>query len=70
MLTPPGGASRATDVQTLLTSFSAGVQRGLDEARERSGRPPVDAGPAAGNGLGNGHGNGRGFGNGSGFGPG
>jgi hypothetical protein len=27
--------SRATDVQRLLTSFTAGVQRGLDDARSQ-----------------------------------
>ena len=42
--TPPGGASKATDVQTLLSSFTAGVQRGLEEARLRAERAPVDAG--------------------------
>ena len=50
--TPSGGASRATDVQTLLSSFTAGVQRGLDEARQRSARPTVDAGPTGANGNG------------------
>ena len=43
--TPAGGASRATDVQTLLSSFTAGVQRGLEEARLRAERATVDAGP-------------------------
>jgi hypothetical protein len=28
------------DVHSLLTSFSAGVQRGLDEARQRAGNQP------------------------------
>ena len=37
-LTP--GPSKATDVQTLLASFTAGVQRGLTEAR--SGGPPAE----------------------------
>jgi hypothetical protein len=36
---PTPGASKATDVQSLLTSFTAGVQRGLEDARRRaSGR--------------------------------
>jgi signal transduction histidine kinase len=43
--TPAGGASKATDVQTLLSSFTAGVQRGLEEARLRAERATVDAGP-------------------------
>ena len=30
------GASKATDVQALLSSFTAGVRRGLDEARQRA----------------------------------
>jgi hypothetical protein len=38
-LTP--GPSRATDVRTLLTSFTAGVQRGLADARNAD-RPPGD----------------------------
>ena len=42
---PAGGASKATDVQTLLSSFTAGVQRGLEEARLRAERATVDAGP-------------------------
>jgi hypothetical protein len=42
--TPAGGASKATDVQTLLSSFTAGVQRGLEEARQRAERATVDAG--------------------------
>ncbi len=42
--TPAGGASKATDVQTLLSSFTAGVQRGLEEARLRAERSPVEAG--------------------------
>jgi signal transduction histidine kinase len=43
--TPAGGASKATDVQTLLSSFTAGVQRGLQEARLRAERATADAGP-------------------------
>jgi hypothetical protein len=31
-------------VQTLLSSFTAGVQRGLEEARLRAERSPVEAG--------------------------
>ncbi len=42
--TPAGGASKATDVQTLLSSFTSGVQRGLEEARLRAEQAPVDAG--------------------------
>jgi hypothetical protein len=40
----PPGASKATDVQTLLTNFTAGVQRGLEEARQRDPHP---SGPVA-----------------------
>jgi hypothetical protein len=43
-LTP--GASKATDVQTLLSNFTAGVQRGLADARQGGprgdGRGTVD----------------------------
>ncbi len=31
-------------MQTLLSSFTAGVQRGLEEARLRAERSPVEAG--------------------------
>jgi signal transduction histidine kinase len=43
--TPAAGASKATDVQTLLRSFTAGVQRGLDEATRQA---PSDGGGPAG----------------------
>jgi hypothetical protein len=42
--TPARGASKATDVQALLSSFTAGVQRGLDEARHRAEQSTVEAG--------------------------
>jgi hypothetical protein len=44
--TPAPGSSRATDVQSLLTSFTAGVQRGLDDARQHSTRRSTGATPA------------------------
>jgi hypothetical protein len=45
--TAGAGASKATDVQTLLRSFSAGVQRGLDEATRRPGSGGVTAADTA-----------------------
>jgi hypothetical protein len=43
--TPGAGASKATDVRTLLRSFTAGVQRGLDEATRQA--PSGEGDPAA-----------------------
>jgi hypothetical protein len=44
-VTRAAGASKATDVQTLLRSFTAGVQRGLDEAARQA--PSAGGDPAA-----------------------
>jgi hypothetical protein len=43
----PAGHASAADVQSLLASFSAGVQKGLAEARHRSGGPPPNGNGAA-----------------------
>ena len=54
----PAAHASAADVQSLLTSFSAGVQKGLAETRRPGGPPP--SGPPPSNGAGLYNRNGRG----------